>query len=58
MRRFLGLTLVLAMLLGIPACSGQATREGTVDVESPQEYQRKDRHVYKPQAAKTKPAEP
>ncbi len=55
MRRNIRLALLLATLLTIPACAGQATTEGKVEVESPQQYQRKDRHVYKPQATKPKP---
>jgi hypothetical protein len=51
------LCFVLLMTIGWSGigCSGQATTEGKVDVESPQQYQRKDRHVYKSQAPKTKP---
>lgn len=55
MSRSIRMVLLLATLLTIPACAGQATTEGKVDVQSPQEYQRKDRHVYKSQAPKTKP---
>ncbi|MCS6978362.1 MAG: hypothetical protein NZM31_15340 [Gemmatales bacterium] len=57
MSRILCVLLLVGLLCGGIGCSGQATVEGKVDVESPQQYQRKDRHVYKPQTAKPKPPE-
>jgi PBP1b-binding outer membrane lipoprotein LpoB len=42
-------SVLLAVLLA-GGCSQPVAVEGKVEVTSPQEYQRKDRHVYKPKS--------
>jgi hypothetical protein len=50
MFRVTTLGLLLALMLGAAGCSNPSAVEGKVEVNSPKEYQRKDRHVFKPQS--------